>query len=257
MAKPKHYVVWQGREPGIYDNWAEAKAQVDGFKNARYKSFPTIEAAAEAYASGSSRSRAAPVSAHTKSKGDTHKKPQQRAQAAPGPEPATVIYCDGAASPNPGPAGTGIAIYRNGCVDELRYGLYQRQGTNNIAELNGILYALKIAQPLCLAGETVRIASDSDYSIKAISVWAYGWKTKGWRRGTNEIKNLALVQEAHALYDTLKNNIELVHVKAHSGIEGNELADRMAMYTLQQQEPTLAAYEGAVDVRAILLMKSG
>ena len=29
MAKNKFYVVWKGLNPGIYDNWAECKAQVD------------------------------------------------------------------------------------------------------------------------------------------------------------------------------------------------------------------------------------
>lgn len=41
----KYYAVRTGRKPGIYDNWDEAKAQVDGFKNAKYKSFKTKEEA--------------------------------------------------------------------------------------------------------------------------------------------------------------------------------------------------------------------
>lgn len=39
MAKNKFYVVWKGLNPGIYDNWAECKAQVDGQEGAKYKSF--------------------------------------------------------------------------------------------------------------------------------------------------------------------------------------------------------------------------
>ena len=38
MAKNKFYVVWKGLNPGIYDNWAECKAQVDGQEGAKYKS---------------------------------------------------------------------------------------------------------------------------------------------------------------------------------------------------------------------------
>ena len=31
MAKTKkYYVVWKGITPGVYDNWNECKAQVDG-----------------------------------------------------------------------------------------------------------------------------------------------------------------------------------------------------------------------------------
>lgn len=39
MSKKKWYVVWKGREPGIYDNWPEAEAQVKGFPGAIHKSF--------------------------------------------------------------------------------------------------------------------------------------------------------------------------------------------------------------------------
>jgi ribonuclease HI len=43
--KGKFYVVWEGKNPGIYDNWEDAKDQVTNVKNARYKSFTSrIEA---------------------------------------------------------------------------------------------------------------------------------------------------------------------------------------------------------------------
>ncbi len=39
MAKTKkYYVVWKGITPGVYDNWNECKAQVDGQDGAKYKS---------------------------------------------------------------------------------------------------------------------------------------------------------------------------------------------------------------------------
>lgn len=44
MAK-KYYAVRVGRKPGIYDNWDDAKEQVNGFKNSKYKSFTTEEEA--------------------------------------------------------------------------------------------------------------------------------------------------------------------------------------------------------------------
>lgn len=45
----KYYVVWEGRNPGIYDNWDDAWEQVDGFPGAKYKSYDTLSAATEAY----------------------------------------------------------------------------------------------------------------------------------------------------------------------------------------------------------------
>lgn len=46
---PKFYVVWKGRETGIFDNWEDCKTQIHGFKDAEYKSFKTKELAEQAF----------------------------------------------------------------------------------------------------------------------------------------------------------------------------------------------------------------
>ena len=45
----KYYVVWQGRERGIFTDWNSCKKQVDKFTGAKYKSFPTKEEAEAAF----------------------------------------------------------------------------------------------------------------------------------------------------------------------------------------------------------------
>lgn len=47
--KAKFYVVWQGRESGIYDSWAACEAQVKGVA-AKYKGFATRQEAEKALA---------------------------------------------------------------------------------------------------------------------------------------------------------------------------------------------------------------
>ncbi|QJD81014.1 ribonuclease H1 domain-containing protein [Spirosoma rhododendri] len=47
--KPKFYVVWKGRKPGVYESWDEAKAQTDGFDGPLFKSFDSKSAALNAY----------------------------------------------------------------------------------------------------------------------------------------------------------------------------------------------------------------
>lgn len=47
--KPKYYVVWQGRIPGVYDSWDEAKVQTDGFAKPLFKSFDSKPAALKAF----------------------------------------------------------------------------------------------------------------------------------------------------------------------------------------------------------------
>jgi ribonuclease HI len=49
----KYYVVWKGREPGVYDNWEACKRQVEGFKSPLYKAFVSLPAAEEAFRKGS------------------------------------------------------------------------------------------------------------------------------------------------------------------------------------------------------------
>ena len=40
--KQKYYVVWQGKQPGIYTNWDACREQVAGVQGAQYKGFDTM-----------------------------------------------------------------------------------------------------------------------------------------------------------------------------------------------------------------------
>lgn len=159
------------------------------------------------------------------------------------------IYCDGACSGNPGPAGSGIAIYSNDSKPILIYGAYVENGTNNVAELNALNQALLIASQSGFK-EKIYIFSDSKYAIDCISTWAYSWKRNGWSKKGGEIKNLDIIIEAHTLYEKLKNQIVLNYVKGHSGIEGNELADRMAVNAINEKsvDYNFYRYEKIEDV---------
>ena len=160
------------------------------------------------------------------------------------------IYCDGACSGNPGRAGSGLALYKNNEKPVLYYGNYVANGTNNIAELNALYKALLLANETN-TDEKVMILSDSKYSIDCISTWAYGWKRNGWTKKSGEIKNLELIKNAHNLYEKIKNDIIIKHVKGHAGIEGNELADRMALHTIKAKNDEFEVYE-YVSVDSVL-----
>jgi len=47
--KNKYYVVWRGKQPGIYTTWDACKKQVMGFDGAQYKSFTSEDEARQAY----------------------------------------------------------------------------------------------------------------------------------------------------------------------------------------------------------------
>ena len=40
--KQKYYVVWQGKQPGIYTDWDACREQVQGVQGAQYKGFDTL-----------------------------------------------------------------------------------------------------------------------------------------------------------------------------------------------------------------------
>ncbi len=255
MAK-KHYVVWKGRETGIFTTWAQCKAQVDGFAGARFKSFPTLDEAETAF--GSKPKLKAP-----KTKANIVKKAsklklvplsQEQIDAMPF---EVKIYTDGACDPNPGEAGTGLSVYKNNELSELWYGLYQSFGTNNTAELRGLNQALLLAKEKLSQGNTVGIFCDSKYSIDCITKWAIGWEEKGWTKSGGEIKNLDIIKPAYALYQEIASKITIYHVNGHVGIEGNELADRMSVLAIESQDESLSLFRETDDISEILALRTG
>jgi ribonuclease HI len=257
MAK-KFYVIWVGREPGIYTDWPTAQKQVIKFAGAKYKSFTSkaeAEAAFSAGATGSASSASKPsgASSSRSAKGNN--------LSAPPIKTDVVIYCDGGCDPNPGKAGSGVAVYHQDVLTQLWYGIYNPNGTNNTAELNALFFSLQLAQHAVKQGISAQILCDSMYSIQCIRDWASGWEKNGWKKKTGEIKNLDIIKQAYALYNEIKDQVLLSHVKAHAGTEGNELADRMTMVAVDRKDPAWAQYEkgpsGEFDIAALLKMRAG
>jgi len=261
MAK-KYYVVWAGRNTGVFTSWAYTKNQVDKFPQARYKSFKTQQEAEAAYIAGRSETSIITIKKNkNKKKLNVPFKGEMEHIDFDIDHSANFdvnIFCDGACDPNPGEAGSGLAVYRGGKLVELLYGLYNAQGTNNSAELNALYQAFHIAKEEIDQGNTVQILCDSKYSINCVTNWAFNWERKGWKRKTEgDIKNLDIIQQSHELYKRLKGKVVVSHVSAHVGIEGNELADRMSAYGIDQKEADLCLYRDTLDIDAILKLRSG
>ena len=52
--KAKFYVVWEGHEPGVYHSWAECQRQTNGYPDAKYRSFESLDEAVRAFKDPSS-----------------------------------------------------------------------------------------------------------------------------------------------------------------------------------------------------------
>ncbi len=254
----KFYVVWVGREVGVFDNWPYTQKLIDKFPQAKYKSFKTQAEAQAAFESGKHKvSTTAVPSNKTSSK---RSKPATPSKAIKRLDKNfdLHIFCDGSCDPNPGKASSGVAAYQGGELRGLWYGLYNPNGTNNSAELNALHQSLLLAKTSIDEGYKVQILCDSQYSINCITNWAFSWKKKGWKRKTpGDIKNLDIIQQAHELYLTIQDQVVVQHVKAHIGIEGNELADRMAVYGADKKSYEFARYLDPLDINKILAYKSG
>lgn len=260
----KYYVVWQGRETGIFTDWSTCKKHIDHFAGAKYKSFKTFAEADAAFkgtksyskaTTGPSRPSSSKISSASPVKKNSIKTYTANEIAAMQIE--TKIYTDGGCEPNPGKAGSGVAVYRKDMVDELWYGLFNPKGTNNTAELNALFQALVMAKDEVNQGRTVAIFCDSKYSIQSVTQWAVGWQKKGWKKAGGEIKNLALIKEMFALHQELKKEVQVLHVNAHIGVEGNELADRMSIHAIETREPDFTRYLDEVDIEDILATRAG
>ncbi|MEZ8739397.1 viroplasmin family protein [Photobacterium swingsii] len=257
MAK-KYYVVWVGRETGIFTNWPYTKKQVEKYPQAKYKSFPTEAEAKAAFSAGHAKTFASAASGKVAGTKPATAKKAGFSSANPMIKSDVHIFCDGGCDPNPGKASSGVAVYRQNVLEELWYGLFNPHGTNNSAELNALHQSLLIAKTDLDAGKTVQVLCDSQYSINCVTVWAYSWKKKGWKRQTlGDIKNLEVIQQAHALYDSIKDKVTVSHVKAHIGIEGNELADRMSIYGIDQQAYEFCRYPDTSDITKLLALRAG
>lgn len=185
--------------------------------------------------------------------------PVKVAKQSPISEIKTVdIYTDGACQPNPGESGSGISVYHDGVFDKCYYGLYMEDSTNNIAELKALYEALKIASDYKSKGiRNILIKTDSKYSLDCLTTWIEGWLKRNWLNPKRQpIKNRDIIEPMYNLYLTLKDVVSIKHVYAHSGIEGNEIADRMSVLAIDNKNSDLIEYRKS-NVSDILKLRSG
>jgi ribonuclease HI len=247
VAKKKFYVVWVGKKTGVFTDWSVVQPLVAGYPGAKHKSYPSMEDAKKAFDSG------APAARLASSKPGTKKKPQEFVLDK---AYDIHIFSDGACDPNPGEAGSGVAVYEQGLLSELWYGCYEPLGTNNTAELNALYMALQIAEKMLSPGRRIQILSDSSYSVNAMTKWSIGWEKNGWtRKGNQELANKELIASMYSLYKRLAGNVVLAHVKGHSGVEGNELADRLSLLAHREKIAGFQMFDGVSKKEELLSME--
>ncbi|MEZ5287749.1 MAG: ribonuclease H [Vicinamibacterales bacterium] len=136
--------------------------------------------------------------------------------------PMSGVFTDGAADPNPGPGGWGAVYVVDGTIVAERHG-HEPHTTNNRMELAALIAGCRMVPRDAKA----IVYSDSELCVKSITLWARGWKARGWKRKDGPIKNVELVQELYELYHG-HPGLTLQWIRAHAGNRWNEYADSLA-----------------------------
>lgn len=198
----KYYAVKKGKVPGIYLNWNDCKAMVDGYQGAVYKSFKTIEEA-EKFITGEKIISGMKASGkNTSESGETC---------------STYAFVDGSFNKATHTYGYGGFLV----TDNEKYVL---QGADNDAEMatmrnvageiKGAEAAVKKAIELGIKELVIY------YDYMGIEMWATG----AWKR--NKAGTIAYHDYIMSVSEQIK--LTFVKVKGHSGVEGNEEADKLA-----------------------------
>lgn len=191
--KKKFYAVKKGFNTGIFLTWAECQKQTQGFKGALFKSFPT-EKEAQDYLLD---------------------KPADNLNETV--DERFYIYVDG--SYINGQYSWGMAIYRQGQLIDTFNGIGtspEASELHNVAgEIQGAIEATKWA-----IAHDEKIVICHDYI--GLSEWALG----NWKTNKNLTKEYALFMKPYLHLVTFKK------VAGHTGVSGNELADKLAKQAL-------------------------
>jgi ribonuclease HI len=130
---------------------------------------------------------------------------------------AIVAFIDGGARGNPGPAGYGVRIEDEQGTLVEEFNGYLGSATNNVAEYNGLIAALKYAQQH--GHRHVHIKSDSELLVKQM-------------RGEYRVKNPGL-QPLYQQARTLAIGLDRI-VFEHVRREQNKDADRLANLAMDE-----------------------
>ncbi len=200
MAK-YYYAVGEGRKIGVYETWAECESQVKGYSGALYKKFSTYEEAVD-FINGV-------------------EKADEEKEISMLENHEMIAYVDGSFDKNNRYYSYGVVIF----TKEGKNTYSQKQNDENMVdmrnvagEIGGAMFAMEEASA---NGKDILYLY---YDYMGIEKWATGeWKANKY--GTKKYKEY---------YDSIKDRLKVVFikVKAHTGDEYNEEADKLAKQAL-------------------------
>lgn len=225
MAKSKYYAIRVGKRTGIFKSWDKCKSYVHGYSGAEYKSFSN-EQDALAYLKGEkapAKRKLIPPMDQKPTK-EQSKKPINPLKQPDTPlceipvDKKCIAYVDGSYNSNTNTYGSGgIIIFSNG--DKIEFSASGNDSDFvSMRNVAGEIFASMdaISKAIMYGCESITIY----YDYEGIEKWAVGdWKAN--KTGTKLYKRF--IAE-----NSTKIHIDFVKVKAHTGVEYNEVADMLA-----------------------------
>jgi ribonuclease HI len=117
-----------------------------------------------------------------------------------------VIYTDGAARGNPGPSASGFMAYEGKKLLK-RHAEYNGNATNNLAEYNAVLLALKwCLSNLDAKDSSLKLYSDNELVVRQIN-GRYKIKSKKLKPFNEEIKGIAVKFKSVSFGNVRRENL--------------------------------------------------
>lgn len=193
----KYYAVRKGYKTGIFVDWEECKSYVCGFSGAEYKSFNNQ---ADAYDYLNNKTEYI----NNEIKTDNNK---------------AIAYCDGSYDNNTQRFAYGVVIMYDRQTTEFSQAFDAFDTGRNVT---GEIFGAMKAMQFCLDNNIK--ALDLYYDYAGIEAWATG----NWKANKELTKKYA--NFCKALKDKL--DVSFIKVQAHTGVELNERADKLAKAAL-------------------------
>ena len=154
-------------------------------------------------------------------------------------EDELYIFTDGSSrkAQTPNDFNSGFGVFLNLKCTNIKEQFTDNK-TNNQCELMALDYSFKLIvryyRELSDMNKVIKIVSDSEYSIKCISVWLAAWKKNNWKTAKGEdVKNRDLIESIDAsmlriklinskIDASKKIKVKLIHVNSHQPMDRSD-----------------------------------